>query len=217
VAYIIPADFHAASLKWWCKGLTLEIADIPDADMTAVIAAVSDQVDEWCYDHFETVSAVTETYDGYDLTRLAPRRRIQSITTVEIKQYGGAYFTLDPTYYEVVSSITGSTVWIDGSDYISVGYGRSLPTPSGRWPHYSAGVRITGNFGWPACPDNIKRVVALLAWDHVKPVGDTLRRAQTLQTESETFDMTGPSTPSGLPEADELLKIYTRSLMPAVL
>lgn len=217
MAYVIPADFHAASQKWWCKGLTLEIADIPDADLTAVIAAVSARVDEWTFDHFETESTTTFYEDGWDTTRLFPHRRIQSLTTVSVKQYGGTYFDLDPGYYEVVSSISGGTAWIDGPDYVSVAYGRALPTPSGKWPHASAGVKLVGTFSWPACPDDIKRAVAALVWDEVKPFGEVLRRAVALRTQDGDYDMVGTTTPTGLPPIDRILGVYARPRNPQVL
>lgn len=214
MAYTVPADLRLETVKWWGQGLTLTATEISDADLTLVIAAVSQRIDDWTQDHFESETTVTEYIDGWNTSRLYPRRRIQSITSVAVQTVGGTtYTTLAATDYEVVSSISGSAVRIDGSDYIAVAYGRTVPgSGSGAWPHGPNAAKVIGTFSWPATPENIKKAVALLVYDEVKPQADILRRGTRLNEPDMSYDLGGTTSPSGIRPVDLLISQYMRDV-----
>ena len=220
MAYPVSADFRTATLAEYCQGLALTTAEASDAILTATIARMVARVESLCDDEF--VSTAGRTYDlrGSGTSQLALPARCTAVTTVKTRDYLGNLTTQAATAYRLVSSLdaagaTRITGW--AYDYLELPPFQHLTgvvLDSGYWwPLGAETVQVVGTFGWTVTPADIKRAVALLTYDAVKAQAANLRRATQLQTADAvyTYTPTDPLRPTGIDEADDIIRDYNRS------
>jgi hypothetical protein len=217
VAYLTAAAFRAGSLAWYTAGLVLSDSEAPTADITSAITNFSAQFDDWTNDHYESETLTLEL-DGDGTGRLVLPKRCTSVTTLKTRDPNGTLTTQSATAYRLVSSLesTGtrrrSTSAMDYVDVVSMGPGlASVTEGSYVFPCGSQTVQVAGAFGWLTTPERAKRAVAMLVYDHFKRRGDSLYRAQRWQTEGAAYDAS-LTTPSGLPEVDEIVADLRRDI-----
>lgn len=207
MVYVAPADFRLPTVKPYCIGITLDASqDISDANLTSLIAEQSAALDRYTGDHFETETGVTVKADGNEDAYITVAKRIQSVTSIAVTYPGGASVTVPSTSF-TFEAFTGDYSQIDHESIISLWPGMYL-WPGG-WPGGYRNISIVGNLGWPACPDEIKRALALMVWGVAKPGAEPLNRAVRWSTASESYDA-GMTSPTGLPEADAIIKRFRR-------
>lgn len=219
MAYVAVADFRTGTLAEYCVGLTLSTTEASDAQLTAAITRISTRIDQYTNDHFESASA---TYDlnGSGTSRIYLPARATAITSVSTRDYASNLTVQASTAYRFHSSLNaaGSAV-VDDYDWVDVIPGQYLTSVSTPWtdPDYSAAawpagaqtIRVIGTFGWLVTPPEIKRATALLVYNSVKPIRNDLGLAQSWTTTDASFDRS-VTTPSGLPEVDEIVSRYRR-------
>lgn len=214
--YIVPADLRSATLAEYASGLALTTTDVAstgsEALLTAAIVRLSQKLDDLCNDRFSTVSETSYTLEanGTD-TIVLPHRttRIYNLTTIdpddiETLEAAGAYrltSSLDPDGARRVREF-------DTLSVIPAGPGLS-GTRSPWCFDKGRTVTVAADFGWTTTPGDIRRAVALLVYDHFKPVDKSLRRAERWQTESASYSQ-ALTEPTGLPEVDDIIKEYRR-------
>ena len=64
-------------------------------------------------------------------------------------------------------------------------------------------------------PEQVKRAVALMVYDAIKPNTDVLRRADRWFTPEAQFTMT-KTQPTGMEEVDGIISQFTRNRVPAI-
>ena len=218
MAYVTPANFRGATLAEYCSGLALSTAEADDTTLTAVIARASLDFDALTNDHFET--ATNQTYDlsGDGSSMLTLPQRCTAVTTVKTLDWAGVLTTQAATTYRLVSSLNAAgsaLVAADAEDYLQIIPGQYLTLVgwSGYgWPRGPKAVQVVGTFGWTVTPAKVKRAVALMVYDQVKPMAPVLRKATTYQTSDVTYtnDPTVPG-PTAIPEADRIIRDFTRT------
>ena len=215
MAYVAAADLSIKSKKSWAQGFLLSEADGDATFVDSVIADVEAQVNQMLDDDFAPDPGdadVTLELAGSGTTRLYLPRRCRSITTLKTRDYTGALTTQASTLWRLHSSLNAAgTAMVDNShlDYIdvvqtlSVGY---------CWPEGWQTVQIVGKFGWSAPPNDIKRLVAMLVYDAVKPLNNHLRKAEKLQTDQSSIIYVNADDPDalGIPQADAIVRRYKR-------
>lgn len=220
MAYLTPADFRTATLNEVCQGLALAAGapdNVSDAFLTAAIARLTVRLDELTNDHFESQS-LTIDLTGDGTSTLTLPIRCTAVSQVRTLDPLGNYTTQLATSYRLVSSLdaAGATRVIQqADDYLDIPTGQFLSLYWGagrRWPAEANGVRVIGTFGWTVTPPDIKRALALMVFDHFKPLGQTLRRATQYQTSDAvySFGAGDEDHPTGLWEVDEIVKDYLR-------
>lgn len=139
-----------------------------------VIGSICDQVngfiESYCHrpiGPFATGSTLTLHYendDAHDSGRVFTfSSGIASITTLEVAPYTGASYVTVPTsdYFLMPHEQERDTDWPAFEVHMS-----DIPSASNGQPFFAPGyntVRITGNFGWAAIPDEVKEVAVNLA------------------------------------------------------
>lgn len=219
MTYLTVADMREDTAAEFARDCFLTSTDVgDDALVTAAITRFSQRFDDWTLDHFSTQTAQVLYYDGEGLSRLYLPRRCTAITTVEIAATDGTLTSQSSSVYRLHSSLdsTGSTR-IDEWDFLDVVplSGGLTGTPYGfvyQWPWGVNSVKITGTFGWTVTPGDVKRAVALLVWDHFKPLRGDLKQAQSWQTADIAIQraVTDDAHPSGIPEVDQIVASYKR-------
>lgn len=222
MAYLTPADFRAgAGLHEVCTGLSLTATEAPDAGLTSAIARLSQRVDDYTGDHFESQTAVIEKLDvSFASDILFLPRRCTAVTTVQT-QDELAVLTAQ-TSFRFRSSLNAAG---DGlrdpatmTDYLQIipgGPGLTGVDWGWVWPMGPQTVWVTGTYGWTTCPSDIKRALALLVFNHFKPIRADLRLAETVSVADSTIRF-GATFPSGIVEADDILYDYKRPPMVVV-
>lgn len=213
MAYIAAADFREATPAEYCSGLALTTAEASDATLGSAIARLSQRFDDLTSDHFESETLTLEL-DGDGTTRILLPRRCTALTTVKTRDQAGTLTLQASTAYRLHSSldstgskrIYGSLDWIDLVP-LSGGLVSTVDGPYG-WPCGPQTVQVVGTFGWTTCPTDVKRAVALMVYDHFKPISDQTRRAEgwVINGISYTRSVTG----TGLPEVDAVIDDYRR-------
>jgi hypothetical protein len=213
MAYVVAADFRAATLKWYTRGLALTDEEAPTADITSAIAAYSGQLDSWASDHYEPENALEVVVDQRHYSHMLHLpKRIRTVTTVKTVNYAGTETVETATDWRVHSSLNAAGTDFHESnemDWLEVITGQYLTTGAAYWPYGIGTVKITGNWSWGAVPDRIKRAVAILVYDRFRAKGDSLMRAERWATDQASYDLSN-SKPSGLPEVDEIIEAYSR-------
>ena len=210
MGYLVVADMREATQQWFSRHLTLTAQEAPDAELTAAIAAFSNWIDRVTGDRFEpeppsgTTTLEISSSGGLDL--YVPKR-IRSVTAVELRDRYGALTAQDAAVYRVSSSLTAAgEPTVEDQDLVTLIDGRALSTGATAWPTGVNVVRLTGQFGWPATPDRIKRAVAIKVWDHYRNWNPDLRRAARMTTfEGVTYELA-----EQFPEILEILREFTR-------
>lgn len=224
MAYLTFANFRTATIAWYTKGLDLNsTTDYPDAMLTAAIAAQSKRFDLLTNDHFAppaTDTAITVLVDsiGGVAVNLVTSplvfspKRIRTLTKVETQDATGTFTEEVATTWRLTQSVHGVTaddVDVRGYDFLTVIPGQSLSWGYPLWPFGPQTVRLTGKFDWPATPDLVKRGVAIMVWDSLKPIADVLRRSDRM-VNSEAAYYYGDRPP----ELTDILKLYKRPKLP---
>jgi hypothetical protein len=148
-----------------------------------------------------TSYTTTVTADGEDNPWLWMPKRVRAVVSITVRYPGGAVVSVPSTSY-TYESFTG--------DYSQIAHGSKVSIISGLyvwptgWPGDVQNVAVTGSFGWPTTPDEVRRAVSLMVWDVVKPQGDILGR-------SEPTGYTNPqSLPTGIPDTDNVIAFFCR-------
>ncbi len=222
MTYLVPNDFRPSSFAEYCAGVTLTPEEASDPRLTAAIARVSVQFDAATSDHFESRS-VTYTLNGSG-TRVQPLpERCTSVTTVKTMWFDGTQTTQDASVYRLHSSLNatgdarlGGTASVDYLELVPFKYLSGVAN-YGQWGYYGGmawppdpmSVEVAGAFGWLVTPADVKRAVALMVYDALKPIRADLGRVDRYSTADTSFVMSATS-PTGIPEADDIIARYTR-------
>lgn len=192
MAYVAPADFREQTRKPWTQGLLLDESLVDDY-FEDVIALVQERIDDELGDTFEPPSPdddITLDLNAYGGRRLYLPRRIRSITSVSTRDLNGTLTAEAATLWRATSSLTGGEFADGPYDYLELIPGQYLST--GWWPYGAQTVQVVGKFGWPAPPDDIKRLTALYVYDYVKPKDHPLTNVESRTTLEGTI-VYGPS------------------------
>lgn len=218
MALLTPANFREQTLAAACAGLALDQSEAPDADLTTWIAAVTQRVNAITNDYFEP-STISLEHDVYNPTGyLYLQRRTTAVTAVKTRDGAGVLTTQAAGSYRLHSSLDSTgAVRVGDIDYLAIiGTTGLTTTPDAwTWPVGTQTVQVSGTFGWTTCPGDIKRAVAMIVWDVFKREGGDVRRASRWARGDLTVER-ATDTMTGLPEADEILKGYTRAAAVAV-
>jgi hypothetical protein len=210
MAYLAASAFRAGSLQWYTAGLALTEVEAPTADITSAIASYSQQFDRWCDDHFEAEAALAVVVDVREVSRhLYLPKRVRSVTQVETIDGAGVATVETLSKVRVHSSLnTAGTEQVGKLDWLEILSGESLST--GAWPVGTGTVRVTGNWSYATCPDNVKLAIAMLVYDRFRAKGDSLYRVQRWTAEGASFDRS-LTEPTGLPEVDTIIEQMRRA------
>lgn len=214
MAYLTADDFRSATEIDATKQLTLTTAEAADAQLTAAIERLSQRIDLYTRDHFDPEVAQTINLDVRGVSRrLLVPKRVRSVTAVKLVDLDGGETAQDATDYRVLSSLddTGTAMLTQRKyDSLEVVLGQTLSDGYETWPQGAGTVKVTGDFSWAGCPGDIQRALALMVFDHFKPINNNLRRAQRWGN-GEMFYVAGETAPTGMPEVDEILNAYRRA------
>jgi hypothetical protein len=217
--YLLFSYLRPGSAAEFAAGLELPDSLVgTDAAITSTIARMSQRFDDLTGDHFSTQTPVTLTLSGNGSRILDLPRRTTALTSVSITDYAGTSTVQAAGVDRLHSSLNsagsawtspGSLDWIEitpnnflaGASF-GLGYG---------WPAEPNSVTVVGTFGWTVTPTDVKRAVALMVYDHFKPVADPLRRTIAWASGDAQFSR-DQSKPTGLPEVDQIISDYSRSL-----
>lgn len=214
--YLLPPNFRPETPAAACRNLTLVEELAPTDELAEEIEAASRRVDDICDDRFSPLTGQTVVVDVADSwSRLDLPYRFTAITSVSTRDDLGALTLQLATAYRWHRSLnaTGTAVLQDGDrDYIDILLGSdglvvsSLLDPWS-WPVGTQAVQIVGDYGWTVTPFDIKRVVAMLCWDHFQRENGEIRRAKRWAVDGLTVERDVDSL-TGLPEADKLLRRF---------
>lgn len=217
--YCAPADFRLASLAEFAAGLSLTDDEAETTRLTAAIARMSQRFDNACNDHFSTETGIVLTLRGNETTLLDLPRRCTAVTQVAIVNSSGTSTVQAATSYRLHSSLdpAGAEVRSPGArDWLEVvpyQYLTGLSYGSGTvWPCEPNSVVVTGTFGWTVTPADVKRAVAIMVWDHFKPLRADLRSAASFTTADISVQRA-----EQIPEVAEIITAYTYRAKPEVL
>lgn len=214
MAYIAKEDFRTASLAEYCFGLDLTTNEASDALLTATIARMQQKVEEWCNDRFESLdnTAYSVSVSGKRTEHLYLPWRCRNVDSLTTLDENGVSTSETASTFRLRSSLdAGAARRLFDFDYLTVLDG-SISTGA-YWPEGTRTVSVTGDWHWSTTPADIKRAVALLCWDHFKPLRKDLRRVDSYRTNDASYDLAS-TQPSGIPEADEIIGSYTRPQVP---
>lgn len=211
MSYLVAADFREASHISACAGLTLTDDEANDTRLTAQIATLSQRVDDLTNDHFESATKTFDLDSWAPSDRLYLPWRCTAITTVKTRDAAGTLTLQDSSVFRLRSSLdpTGSLRQGD-LDYLDIIHdvtgGAGLTSPYvWVWPLGPQTTQVVGTFGWTVTPGDAKRLLALLVWHHFKELRADLRRAEIVQTPSETVRYVSAEGGTGIPEADGII------------
>jgi hypothetical protein len=150
---------------------------IPSADTTddTMIGKVCDQVNAYIESYTGTVLApiagtLTKTFDGYECTTnriLLIPRGVRTITLLENSAYtGGPFQTIPSTDYFLRPTDFDLNPGYPYTELVMT----NVPSAGNPLPTFNPGmdnIRITGTWGWPQIPDEIKEIAEVMtvrAW-----------------------------------------------------
>jgi hypothetical protein len=214
VSYIAAADFRTPTLAEYCLDIPLTAQDADDTRLGSAIAREQARLEELTNDLY---ASATLTFDmnGWGRASLPLPMRCTAVTTVKTRDLNGTLTTQDSSVYRLVSSLDAAgAVRVRQYDRLAIVPGKYIAqvpywSPQYVWPWGDATVQIVGTFGWTTTPPEIKRALALMVWQHVKPVGALLRQTQTLATGDAFYTLTALP-----PEAADIVTRYTRPEVP---
>jgi hypothetical protein len=176
------------------------------------------RVEALCSDEF--VSAAGRTYDlrGSGTSQLFLPARCTAVTTVKTRDYLGNLTTQAATAYRLVSSLDSTGAYRLTScqyDYLEIPPYQYLAGVVGStgyaWPIGAETIQVVGTFGWTVTPTDVNRCIALLVFDHFKPLAPGLRRAETMETVDARYTFNAATDITGITEADDIIADYRRS------
>lgn len=236
MTYVVAADFRPGSGKWYTHGLELTDDDADANALSDAIAAQSQAFDLYTADHFSPEPGdFPETTTTIDLTgqggaHLYVPKRIRGIANVWLRNYLGDLTLQDPAVYRVTQSLLSGERQEADLDMISIVPGRYLnqtafspswdwdyPASYTTWPIGVDTVSVEGTFSWATTPEPVKRAVALMVYDTIKPSAPGIHTASEWSTQSARFVLPAPDTNmTGLMEVDRIIGQFTRQRIPAV-
>lgn len=219
MAYIVPADFRSATLAEYTAGansLALTTTEVPstgsEALLTATIVRQSQRFDDACNDRFSTVSESDYALNSNGTSRLVlPWRttRVYNLFTVDA---AGVSTLQDSEAYRLSSSLDA-----DGARRIAeldvieiIDWGPGLVGTRSPWyfDKGQASVLIEADFGWTTTPLDVKRAVALLVYDHYKPISKNIYQADQWVAGDARYSRSDGRF--GIPEVDDAVTEYRR-------
>lgn len=222
MAYPVAADFRTATIAEYAHDIPLSTTEVSNANtealLGATIARMVERFEELTNDRFIS-ETLTLDIDGSGHRKLVLPKRCTGITTLSLRQDSGSYVAQSASNtYQLHSSLYASGAKRIGDvDWVEVlphGDGLvSLPTGGHPfyWPRGQYAVRIAGTWGWTTTPADVKRAIALLVYDHYKPIRDDLRRAEGYRTQDADIRLVPvDGTSTGLPEVDRIVAEYRR-------
>lgn len=231
--YISSADFRPGSGKWYTHGNPLTVDDADNNSLSDAITAMSETFDLYTSDHFSPEpgdgppeSTTTIDISGNGGPNLSVPKRIRSISDVSLRDRDGTLTSQDPAVYRVTQSLVGGERTEGDLDQIALIPGRYLTgtgfwddwTYSGSWTDWPIGintVQLTGTFSWSSTPELVKRAVALMVYQEIKPSTDPLQLSERWATPTASMIM-APKDPTGITKVDEIIKQFTRSRVPVL-
>jgi len=217
MAYIATADFRTATIAEYCTGISLTTTEASDANLASAITRFSQRFDNYTNDHFESEAVVLTLQGDGTSRRLVLPKRCTAISAISITDTNGTVTAQTSSVYRLHSSLYSSgskRLSKDDFDYVEliVGNGGLTGYPSDHWNMYAwpadaGSVSVNGTFGWTTTPGDVKRAVALMVFDHFKPIRNDLRRTQSFTTADSAVNLSA-SDPTGIPEADDIITDY---------
>jgi hypothetical protein len=215
MTYLAFADFRTATLNEACAGLSLTVAEASDATVTSAIADLSARLDAWTDDHYESLSTTLTIDAPYCSPRLYLPKRCTAISSVRTKDYAGVQTNQAASVYRLHTSLDpAGAVRIGDVDWLQItplSAGLTLVTDPFEWPTGVGTVDVAGIFGWTVTPGDIKRALALMVYYRLKPLRADLRLAESVAS-ADSQVRYGQTSPSGIPEADEIISDYKRDV-----
>jgi hypothetical protein len=160
---------------------------------------------------------VTYELTGDGSSTLVLPQRCTAVTTVKTRDSLGALTTQASSTYRLHSSLNSAgsdLVAPDSEDYIQVIPGQYLVLQYGGygWPVGPQAVQVIGTFGWTVTPPKVKRAIALMVYDQLKPMAPILRKVSSYRTSDTQYEYSGVDAtgPTGIPDADRIISDYTR-------
>lgn len=207
--YIAPADFRTATLKWFTRGLELTAAEAPDADLTDAIGRAERLIEFHTGDRFDALVGTVLRLRGTGRRFLPLPHRVRAVTAVSLVDEAGTATAAGSTYWRVHSSIVTGAGLVVGPDLLELKQDLPAGNASGSWPKPPWTIEVTGDFGWAAVPEAIKRATALIVWDLLKGRSPDLLRAERWQTGDATYEA-ARTRPTGIVEVDQIIEEYAR-------
>jgi hypothetical protein len=176
-------------------------------------------MDDATNDHYASETLTLDLTGSGTYLQILPKR-CTGVTTVSIIDGAGTVTAQASTLYRLHSSLESTGSRRSESRYDALSLIQTTDGLSGlpvgwnnvhRWPAIRGSVRVVGTFGWTTTPASIKRAVALLVYDHFKPLRQDLRRASRMATADASYEF-ARTEPFGLPEVDEIVANYRREL-----
>ena len=215
MTYIAAADLRESSQAEFAHGCVISSADVStDALLDAIIARVSARIDDELNDHFEPEDNQTYDVDGDGTRRLYLPKRTRNIDSVSTRDADGT-LTAETVVWRLRSSLNAAgTARVGDFDWLDIIPGRTLSTGA-VWPEGPQTVRVIGDFSWvtSSVPSEIKRLTALITYDTAKTRGAHAGYAERISTQDTTYLMSipGADAPTGIPEADEIIRRWRRA------
>jgi hypothetical protein len=212
--YLTFANFRLATVDPACIGIELTVAQITDANLTAVIAEMSSSWDKWTDDHFFAEVAALVYVDGEGRDRLYLPKRCRTVTKVETLSADGSTWTTQTSNYRLVSSLNAAGTDFareSDEDFLVIDPPLMLAgTRNGRvWPDGKRNIRVTGDWSWLTTPAQAKRAVALMCWERVQETGGYMRTADTVQVDGALVNIPN-DYPSQVSEVINIARVYSR-------
>ena len=141
-------------------------------ELEDIVTSVSRMIDRYCGRHFYTVAADAREFDvdpdGYTVT-FGPFNDLISVTSVTYDNNDDGTYesTLSASGYQLLAPVQGQAPGVWPYTQLRVTTSTLLPSPptaSGR----ERLIRITGNWGWPAVPPEVKQAARLLVAEMAK-------------------------------------------------
>lgn len=209
---LVPADFRAASLAASCVGIPLETSDVSNALLEDVIESQTEWLEATVGDRFNSFSDVIYL-DGDGTSFLDLPFRTTAIYNLWTVDAEGTEVIESADAYRLHSSLDASGERRVGSyDFIEVtelSSGLTGTLDPFRFDFGTGTVKVEGQFGWDDAPQIVRRAVAQLVYNHVKPIRSDLRNASQYATADITVQFSD-TTPTGLVAVDAVIAAYTR-------
>jgi hypothetical protein len=214
MTYIAAADFRTPTLAEYCLDIPLTTQDADDTRLGSVIAREQARLEELTNDLY-TPQTLTFDMNGWGRPSLPLFQRCTAVTTVKTRDLNGTLTTQDSSVYRLVSSLDAAgAVRVRQYDRLAIVPGKYIAqvpywSPQYVWPWGDATVQVVGTFGWTVTPPEIKRALALMVWQHTKPLATVLRQATQFTTADAIYTLAALP-----PEAQDIIIRYTRPEVP---
>ncbi len=213
-------DMRAESLAEYAAGCALTIEEAEDDQLELAIIRMTRRMNDWCSDKFE--SEIGDVFvDSFRTKMLRLPHRTTEVTEVKFALADGTVSDPQDTgSYRLHSSLNvdgdtpvGELDWLEVVDW-STGFVGEPTQPFYFWPTGPRTVQVSGTFGWTIPDPDVLRAVAILVYDHFKPIRADLGRAirwadgSGLAVDNSPID---DDHPSGIPRVDEIVARLRRN------